>query len=70
MCEEYIKACEEYWDKYDKYDILGYDFIYDNETEEVIDEVPIYDDGSNYSEWYKKEVLHFGKETSETEEKR
>lgn len=46
MCDEYKNV----WDKYDKYDILDYMLIYDNETGEVIDELPIFDDGSDYSE--------------------
>ena len=66
MCEEY----ENEWDKYDKYDILTYEVIYDNETGDVIDEVPIFDDGSDYSEWFKKEVLHISKDDSKNEEER
>lgn len=58
MCEDYIRACEEHWDKYDKYDIIDYQLIVDSETDEVIDEVPIFDDGSEFSEWWKKEILH------------
>lgn len=66
MCDKY----EDEWDKYDKYDILDYMLIYDNETEEVIDELPIYDDGSDYSEWFKREVLHISKDDTKSEEER
>ena len=54
----------------EEYAIITYLDIYDSETEEVIDEVPIYDDGSEYSEWFKKEVLHISNNDGQNEEKR